>query len=244
MLITKRYLRRYSRQPATLVLAVAEPVMFVLMFRYVFGGAIRVPGGNYVEYLMPGIIGQTVAFASMGTAVALAEDITTGIVDRFRSMPISRSAVLVGRLAWDVIEYSAVIMMMIAIGYLVGFRFANGVVPAVGMLLLALVFGLSMSCVSAFVGMRIRRPEAVASFGLTWLFPLCFISSAFVPVATMPGWLRPVANANPVSVVIETMRSMALGGPIASHLIESLIWLALIVAVFVPMSVRAYKRAA
>jgi len=186
-LLTRRYVRRYSRQPATLVLAVVEPVMFILLFRYVFGGAIQVPGGDYVEYLMPGIVAMTVTFASLGTAVALAEDITTGIVDRLRSMPIARSAVLVGRLAWDVIEYVAMIAMIVLVGSVVGFRFRNGPVVALGMVAMTLGLGLAMSCVSAFVGMRVRGSEAVASFGMLWIFPLCFVSSAFVPVATMPA---------------------------------------------------------
>ncbi len=242
-LIFRRYVRRYSRQPTTLVLAVLQPVMFILLFRFIFGGAIRVPGGNYVEYLMPGIIGMTVAFSCMGTAVALAEDITTGIVDRLRSMPIARSAVLVGRLAWDVIEYLGIILLMVAVGYLIGFEFRNGVLASLAMILLALAFGLTMSCVAAFIGMTVRRPEAVASFGLIWLFPLCFISSAVVPIQTMPGWLQPVANANPVSIVIETLRALAIGGGIGVHLLEAFAWMAAIIAVFVPLSIRAYRRA-
>ena len=201
-------------RPGLLVFTVVQPVIFVLLFRYVFGGAIHAPGsGGYVNYLMPGIIGQTAAFATFATAIALAQEATKGVIDRFRAMPMARSAVLAGRLIADSIRMLIVILVIVGVGYAVGFRFQNGVAGAVGMVLLAEAFGITVCAVSAFVGLAIKDEESVQAFGLIWLFPLTFVSSAFVPIATMPGWLQVFANNQPVTLVINAMRSMALGGP-------------------------------
>jgi ABC-2 type transport system permease protein/oleandomycin transport system permease protein len=233
--------------PAYVFFTVIQPVMFVLLFRYVFGGAIpvTVPGG-YVNYLMPGIIGQTAAFASFGTAIGLASELQKGVIDRFRSMPMARSAVLAGRLLADTARMAVTIVIIVAVGYAVGFRFHGGVGPAVGMVVVAVVFGLAICTVSAFTGLAIKDEESVQSFGLVWLFPLTFVSSAFVPISSMPGWLAAFANNQPVTQVIDTMRRLALGpaaGPWGDHLWLSLVWMAAIVAVFVPLAVRAYRRA-
>ena len=242
--LTRRSLLVWLRVPAFVVFTVVQPVMFVLLFRYVFGGAIHVgiPGG-YVDYLMPGIIGQTAAFASIGTAIALAQELQRGVIDRFRSMPMTRSAVLAGRLTADAARMLVTILVILGVGYLVGFRFRNGAVPAVGMVLLSVTFGLTVCCVSAFIGLAIKDEESVQAFGLIWLFPLTFVSSAFVPIASMPGWLQTFANNQPVTLVINAMRALALGGPISPYLWKSLVWLAGILVVFGPLAVRAYKRA-
>ena len=246
LVITRRNLLVWMRVPAYLVFTVVQPVIFVLLFRYVFGGAIQAPGaGGYVSYLMPGIIGQTAAFATFATAIALAQEAKKGVIDRFRAMPMARSAVLAGRLIADSIRMMIVILVIVGVGYAVGFRFQNGVVGAVGMVLLAEAFGVTVCAVSAFIGLAIKDEESVQAFGLIWLFPLTFVSSAFVPIATMPSWLQGFANNQPVTLVINAMRSMALGGPafpLNPALWESLVWLAGVLIVFVPLAVWSYRR--
>ncbi|HEX4217556.1 MAG TPA: ABC transporter permease [Acidimicrobiales bacterium] len=241
--LTRRDIMVWARNPAFLVFAIVQPVMFVLLFRYVFGGAINVnvPGG-YVNFLMPGIIAQSAAFASFGTAIALARQIQRGVIDRFRSMPMARSAVLLGRLMADTIRLAITVLVILAVGYAVGFRFENGVVPAILMVVLGVVFGVAICTISAYVGLAIRDEESVGSFGLIWLFPLTFVSAAFVPVASMPGWLQAFAKNQPVTIVIDEMRALALGGPLAQHAWQSAVWLAGIFLVFVPLAVRAYRR--
>jgi len=243
--ITRRNLLVWMRVPAYIMFTVIQPVMFVLLFRYVFGGAIAVPGvkGGYVNFLLPGIIGQTAAFATFGTAIALAQELQKGVIDRLKSMPMARSAVLAGRLVADTIRMFITIVIVVGVGYLVGFRFENGVGLAIGMIVLATVFGLAICCISAYTGLAIGDEESVQAFGLVWLFPLTFLSSAFVPIQSMPGWLQAFANNQPVTYVINVMRSMALGGPIAADLWKSIAWLAGIFIVFAPLAVRAYKRA-
>ena len=243
--ITRRNLLVWVRVPAYIVFTVIQPVMFVLMFRYVFGGAIAVKGiqGGYVNFLMPGIIGQTAAFATFGTAIALAQELKKGVIDRLKSMPMARSAVLAGRLVADTGRMTVTIVIVIGVGYAVGFRFENGVVPAIAMLVLAIVFGLAICCIAAFTGLAIGDEESVQAFGLIWLFPITFLSSAFVPIHTMPGWLQAFANNQPVTYVIDTMRALALRGPIEANLWKSAVWLAGIFIVFAPLAVRAYRRA-
>jgi len=243
--ITRRNLLVWMRVPAYIVFTVIQPVIFVLMFRYVFGGAIAVPGvrGGYVSFLMPGIIGQTAAFATFGTAIALAQELKKGVIDRLRSMPMARSAVLAGRLVADTARMTITILIVLAVGYAVGFRFQNGVGPAILMIVLAVAFGVAICVIAAFTGLAIGDEESVQAFGLIWLFPLTFLSSAFVPISTMPGWLQAFANNQPVTFVINTMRALALGQPIEANLLKSLAWLAGIFIVFAPLAVRAYKRA-
>jgi ABC transporter DrrB family efflux protein len=243
--ITRRNLLVWMRVPAYIVFTVIQPVMFVLMFRYVFGGAIPVNvKGGYVSFLMPGIIGQTAAFATFGTAIALAQELKKGVIDRLRSMPMARSAVLAGRLVADTARMFVTILIIIGVGYAVGFRFQNGLVPAVLMVVLAVVFGVAICLIAAFTGLAIGDEESVQAFGLIWLFPITFLSSAFVPISTMPGWLQAFANNQPVTYVIDTMRALALGhAPIEANLLKSIAWLAGIFIVFAPLAVRAYKRA-
>jgi ABC-2 type transport system permease protein/oleandomycin transport system permease protein len=244
LIITRRNLLVWMRVPAYIVFTVIQPVMFVLMFRYVFGGAIQVnvPGG-YVNFLMPGIIGQTAAFATFGTAIALAQELKKGVIDRLKSMPMARSAVLAGRLVADTARMFVTMVIVIGVGYAVGFRFENGAGPAVAMIVLATVFGLAICCIAAFTGLAIGDEESVQAFGLIWLFPITFLSSAFVPIQSMPGWLQAFANNQPVTYVINTMRALALGGPVEANLWKSIASLAAIFIIFAPLAVRAYKRA-
>ncbi len=242
--LTRRDLLIWLRNPAYLFFTVIQPVMFVLLFVYVFGGAIPVAvKGGYVSFLMPGIIAQSAAFASFGTAISLARQLQKGVIDRFRAMPMARSAVLLGRLVADTARISITLLVILAVGYAVGFRFQNGALPAVLMVLLGVAFGVTICTVSAFVGLAIKDEESVGSFGLVWLFPLTFVSAAFVPVSTMPGWLQAFAKNQPVTIVIDEMRALALGGPLSLHAWQSAVWLAGVVAVFVPLAVRAYRHA-
>ena len=242
--ITYRNLLVWLRVPAYIVFTVIQPVIFVLMFRYVFGGAIHVAvKGGYVNFLMPGIIAQTAAFATFGTAISLAQELKKGVIDRLKSMPMARSAVLAGRLVADTMRMTVTILIVIGVGYAVGFRFENGVIPAILMVALGIFLGVSICMISAFTGLAIGDEESVQAFGLFWLFPVTFLSSAFVPISTMPGWLQAFANNKPVTYVVDTMRSLAIGGPIEASLWKSLVWLVGILVVFGPLAVRAYKRA-
>ena len=242
--MTWRNLTVWRRVPAYLVFTLVQPAIFTLLFRYVFGGAIPVQvNGGYVNYLLPGVIGQTAAFATMATAISLAIEAQRGSIDRLRVMPIARSAVLLGRLSADGVRMLVTILVITGVGYGVGFRFQNGVLAAIGVIALAELFGLTMCVVSCFIGLALKQEEAVQAFGLIWLFPLTFLSSAFVPVESMPGWLQAFANHQPVTYIIDSMRALALGGPIAHDLTIGLAWLAGILVVFAPLAVRAYKRA-
>jgi ABC transporter DrrB family efflux protein len=241
--MTKRNLRVWTRVPAFIVFSLVQPIMFMLLFRYVFGGAInvRAPGG-YVDYLVPGVIAQTCAFTSFGTAISLAQELEKGSIDRLRSMPIARSAVLVGRLTADLMRLAVVLLILLGLGYAVGFRFHNGVLAAIFMYLLAIGLGVVVCCVAAFSGLAIKDEESVQAFGFLWVFPFSFVSAAFVPVSTLPGWMQAFANNQPLSIVIEEMRSLALGGPLALHAWQSAAWLIALLAVFGSLAVRAYRR--
>jgi ABC-2 type transport system permease protein/oleandomycin transport system permease protein len=241
--LTRRELLLWVRVPAYIMFTVVQPVMFVLMFRYVFGGAIPVSTqGGYVDFLLPGIIGQSAGFASFATAISLARQSQLGVIDRFKAMPMARGAVLGGRLSADAVRMLLTILVLVGVGYAVGFRFHNGVGPAIAMVAIAEAFGLAICCVSGAIGLAIKDEESVQAFGLIWLFPITFVSSAFVPVSTMPGGLQAFANHQPVTFVIDAMRALALGGPVEPHLWEALVSIAGIFAVFGPLAVRVYKR--
>ena len=243
LVMAKRNLIVWRRVPAFLVFTIVQPMIFTLLFRYVFGGAIPVdlPGG-YVSYLIPGIIGQTAAFASMATAISLAFEVQKGVVDRLRAMPMARSAFLAGRLLADLARMTITILVIVGIGYIVGFRFSNGFGPAVGMIALAIGLGFSVCLISAAIGLWLKNEESTQAFGLIWLFPLTFVSSAFVPVESMPGWLQAFANNQPITHVVNALRSLALGTPMGDNLWLSVVWLVGIVIVFVPVAVRLYQR--
>jgi ABC transporter DrrB family efflux protein len=240
--VTWRNLLQYVRIPELLVFSTLQPVMFVLLFAFVFGGAIQVPGGNYVNYLMPGIFVQTAVFGATATGVGLTEDLKRGMIDRFRSLPMSRSAVLTGRTFADLLRNFFVILLMTAVGYLIGFRFMEGPLYAFLALTLVGLFGYAFSWVEAYIGLRAPNAEVAQAAGFIWIFPLTFVSSAFVPVSTMPTWLQPIANANPVTIAVNTIRGLVNGGVTTWDIVLTLGWIAAILAVFVPLSVRAYRR--
>lgn len=240
--VARRNVITWTRMPAYLVTTLLQPVMFLMVFRYVFGEAIKVTNvGGYVNFLLPGVIAQSIGFAAFGTGVAMAREVGSGVIDRYRSMPIARSAVLFGRLSADSLRMLATVLVMTTLGYAVGFRFQTGPGGAVAMIVMATAFGVAMCSVAAYIGIAIRHLETVQSVGLFWLGPLMFVSTAFVPAASMPGWLPYFAANQPASEVIDAMRSLALGGPEA-HLAPALAWLVGITALFSYLGVRAYRR--
>jgi ABC transporter DrrB family efflux protein len=243
--LTKRNLRTASRQPQLLVFAAIQPVIFILLFRFVFGGAITAPGSiDYVNYLLTGIFVQTLTFASIQTGIGLSEDVHKGIVDRFKSMPLSRGAFLAGRIGADLARNVVVITVMIGVGYAVGFRFTNGVTGALLAVLLLLAWGFTFSWVGAFLGLSLSSPETVQAASFPLIFPLVFASSIFVPVQTMPGWLQAFVKVNPITLVADSVRALALGEPF--DLLPSLGWaalgMALILGVFSTLAVRKYRQ--
>jgi ABC-2 type transport system permease protein/oleandomycin transport system permease protein len=243
--VTMRNLRHFWRQPDLLVFSTIQPVMFVILFVYVFGGAVGLalpPGVTYVDYLLPGILVQSVTFRASNTAVGLSEDLRKGVIDRFRSMPMARSAVLLGRTTADLVRNILIIGLMIVVGYLVGFSFHAGIIPALGCVALVAAFGFALCWIFAFVSLVVKGAETAQTAGFVLLFPLVFASSVFVPVATLPSWLQPIAKASPVTLTADAARTLALTGGVPHSLWGSLAWIVGIVAVFVPLSVWRYRR--
>jgi ABC-2 type transport system permease protein/oleandomycin transport system permease protein len=241
VVIARRNLIGIARTPQLLVFATIQPILFVLLFRYVFGGAINVPRVSYVDYLIPGIIVQTVVFGATSTAVGLSEDMSKGIIDRFRSLPMSRSAVLGGRTIADLVRNVFVVLLMIAVGTAVGFRFHNGFLPAVAAVFVALLLGYCLSWVFAFIGLTVADPESAQLAGFLPIFPLVFASSVFTSIQSMPGWLQAFAKVQPITRAADTVRALTQGGPVAANLIWTLLWSIAILAVFAPLAVRRYR---
>jgi ABC transporter DrrB family efflux protein len=242
--VTGRNLRHYVRQPDLLTFSTIQPVLFVLLFVYVFGGAVgrSLPNGvAYVDFLLPGIFVQSVTFGASQTAVGLSEDLQRGVVDRFRSMPMARSAVLLGRTVADLVRNTLIIGLMIAVGYLVGFRFHGGVAGAVACIAVVAAFGFALSWIFAFVALTVRGAEAAQTAGFVVIFPLVFASSVFVPVSSMPHWLQAFAKISPVTVTADAARSFALFGNPASLGVAAA-WIGGLLAIFIPLSVWRYRR--
>jgi ABC transporter DrrB family efflux protein len=241
--ITRRNLIGYLRVPQLLVFSTIQPVIFVVMFRYVFGGAINVPGGvAYVDFLMPGIFVQTVVFGAIATAIGLAADLKSGLMERFHALPMARSAVLTGRTTADLSRNVFVVILMMVVGFLVGWRVHTDIWGLLGGGLLVLMFGYAMSWVFAVVGLAVGDPESAQAAAFPVLAPLVFASSAFVPVETMPGWLQAFANHQPVSATATAVRALTLGGGTASDIWPAILWCAGILVVFAPFAVRLYRR--
>jgi ABC transporter DrrB family efflux protein len=242
--ITGRNLRRLVRVPTLLVFATVQPVLFVLLFTYAFGGAVHVPGtARYIDYLLPGIFVLAIGFGASQTGVAIAEDLATGMIDRFRSLPISGAAVLAGRVTADALRNLFVVLLMTGIGAAVGFRFHAGPALAVAAVGLAVATGAAFSWLNLLLGLAVRDPE---SAGLAGIFPvviLFFTSSVLVPVATMPGWLQAFARANPVTVITAALRALCLGGATTRPVTEAAAWLAALLAVTIPAAVVRYRHA-
>jgi ABC-2 type transport system permease protein/oleandomycin transport system permease protein len=245
--VTWRNLKGMTRTPQVIVFSTIQPVIFVLNFRYVFGGALSgalPPGVPYVDFLMPGIFVQTVTFGSTAIAVGMATDLRTGLIERFRSLPMARSAVLAGRTLADLVRNALVVALMMVVGFAVGFRIHAGVAGLLGAFLLLLAFMFSLSWVFATIGLSIGDPEAAQAATFPLMAVLVFASTAFVPSATMPGWLQAYADHQPVSDVADAVRALVLGGPTAGKVLIALAWCAGIVALFAPLAVARYRRAA
>jgi ABC transporter DrrB family efflux protein len=238
-----RQLRKILRRPMYVVYLFVQPVIFVLLFRYVFGGAINTGRISYVNYLMPGILVMTAVFGALTTGLGLTEDVAAGVVDRFRSLPIARSAVLIGRTAADLTTNLFSLIVMLALGLAVGFRPSQPIWEILLAIALVVAFAYVFSWISAFVGLTARNPETAQSVGFIWVFPLVFASSAFVPTSAMPSVVRSFADVNPVTLVVNAARAMTIGhGHAVGPALGTLAWLVALLVVFVPLSVRALHR--
>ena len=257
--MTKRNLIAYTRVPEAIFFSSVQPIMFVLLFRYVFGGAIPTPGYHYVQFLMPGIFVQTVAFGSIGTSIGLAEDLQKGLIERFRALPMSRWAVLAGRTTADLCRNLFVMILMTAVGYAVGYRIGTNVGEYLAGIVLLLLFAYALSWGFAFIGLAAPNSETAQLMSFPLLFPLTFASSAFVPLQSMPGWLQGFAQHQPVSIVVNAARDLMSGvpkpdlvfppfttivstGQTSSTVFWAVIWSLGILAVLAPVSVRRYRR--
>ena len=239
-----RQLRKTLRKPMYLSYVLLQPVMFVLLFRYVFGGAIDTGGVAYVDFLLPGIIVQSVIFGALMTGLGLTEDLKAGVVDRFRSLPIARSAVLLGRTGADLVVNAISLAVMVLVGLAVGFRPSQPAYELALAFVLVLGFAYAFSWISALVGLTVRDPETAQSAGFIWVFPLTFASSAFVPAASMPGVVQTFAEVNPVTLAVDASRALTIGGgDVLTPAVGTLAWLAVLLLLFVPLSVRAFRRA-
>jgi ABC-2 type transport system permease protein/oleandomycin transport system permease protein len=241
--ITRRILIRTLRSPEELASSTSTPIIFVLLFRYVFGGAIDVGSTGYANYLMAGIFVLTIAFSALSAGTGLAQDLQSGLIDRFRSLPIGRSAVITGRVLATLVRSVFTLALVVAVGLVVGFRPEGGVAEWAAALGLLLVFGLALSWVGIAVALVVRNPEAVQNLVTTLVFPLTFLSSAFVPAATMPALLRAFVANQPMTQVIDAVRALVLDRPAGPEAWLTLAWSAALVAVFAPLAVFAYGRA-
>ena len=251
-----RSLKRIPRTPDMVIYATIQPIMFVLLFAYVFGNAIPIPGfpgaRAYREFLMSGIFAQTMAFAVASSSVGLADDMSKGLIDRFRSLPMARSGVIAGRVVGDLVFNAFVMVVMVLCGLLVGWRWHNGFGQALAAFGILLLFAFSMLWVGALIGLSVGSPEVATSAGLIWLFPLTFLSNAFVPTPSLPEALQPIAEWNPISSIVAACRHL-FGNPSpfaspdgfpAQHPVWlSLIWCSVIIVVFAPLAVRKYRSA-
>jgi ABC-2 type transport system permease protein len=241
--MTRRNLYHYLRVPALVAVAVTQAVLFVVMFTYVFKGAIHTPGVAYVDYLMPGIVVLAVAFGSPNTGVGLAEDLTTGMLDRFRSLPMARPALLAGRTLADAVRNLLVVLLMIGVGHLIGFRFHAGPLAAMAAIALPVAVGFVLSWFAALIGLATGDTETAGTASLLPIIPLAFTSSAFVPLDTMPGPLQAWADINPITHIVDADRALILGGPTATLLLQALAWLAAVAVLIIPVALWRYHHA-
>lgn len=237
-----RNLRHLKRSPELVLFSLVQPIMFILLFAYVFGGAINVEGGNYPQFLLPGILVQMVLFGSVaGTTIGIATDMERGLMDRFRSMPMNRSAVLVGRTLSEILRNVVAVLVVVVMGLLIGFRFQGGFVSALGGIALLLLFGYALTWLGAMIGLSVPNAEAAQSAGLIWIFPFSLISSAFVPTDSMPNWLQVYADASPMTTTVNALRDLFNGNPPGLDVLLTVAWSLLMIAVFAPLATRKYS---
>jgi len=240
--VTRRNLIKNIRTPQVVIFSAIQPVLILLLFTYVFGGIASVPGVSYKLFVVPAVLIQTMSFSAMSTGIALTTDLAEGMIDRFRSLPITRSAVLAGRTMADLARSTFSLGLMILVSYGIGFRFKAGALPALGAIGVAMLFAFAFSWISATIGLAVKDPEAAQAAGFIWIFPLIFASTAFTPLDRLPGWMQPWARINPISSTAEALRALSLGGPTTTPLWHAVAWLAGIVVVFSVLSVRVYRR--
>ena len=241
-LVAGRNLRKVLRNTRLIVFSTIQPLLQLILFAYVFAGVARVPGVAYRDFVVPAVIVQTMVFSAMGTGVGIANDLHTGMIDRFRSLPIARSAFLVGRTVSDSLRLGIQAVLLVIAASIIGFRFHNGPLPAAGMVLVVVVFGMALTAFSAWLGLTLRDPESVQAAAFIPILPLIFTSSAFAPVSRLPGWMQPLAKVNPVTAAIDTARGLALGGPhTTTALWHFAVWWVVIVAAFTALAVRRYR---
>ncbi len=244
LVLAERNLIRLPRQPDLAIGFTIQPVMFVLLFAYVFGGAIVTPGFDYIDFLIPGIIVQNTAFGGFVTALGLSEDLNKGLIDRFRSLPTSRASVLAGRTLADVVTNAISVIVLLVTGLIIGFSFETSLPQIIGGIGLLLLFGYAFSWIFAVIGMSVSSPEAANGIGFTLIFPITFISSAFVPVDSLPSALNAFAQVNPITIVVDAMRSLWLGTPAGNSVWGAVVWSFVLIAIFAPIAVAKYRRAA
>ncbi|MGH3377603.1 MAG: ABC transporter permease [Actinoallomurus sp.] len=246
VVITRRHLKHTTRIPELLFFSMMQPIIFILLFTVVFANAIKIPGMDYKNYMMPAIFVQTMAFATTGTAAGFADDLQKGLVDRFRSLPMARSAVLIGRLVAEAARNTLTLFIMIGAGYVVGFRFAGGFLPAVAGILLLLAFAFAFSAIGTVIGLAVKSVEAAQMASTIWIFPLTFVSNGFVPMTALPGWLQGVVRHSPVTQMNNALRAMFYGHgqALTSPALQSVAWTLGIIVVFLALGVRQYKKAA
>jgi len=242
--LAERNLMRLPRQPDLAIGFTIQPIMFVLLFAYVFGGAIVTPGFDYIDFLIPGIIVQNVCFGGFVTALGLSEDLNKGLIDRFRSLPTSRASVLAGRTLADLVTNFLGIVVVLGTGLIIGFNFQTGVLEVIAGLLILILFGYASSWIFAVIGMSVSSPEAANGVGFTLIFPITFISSAFVPVDSMPDALQWFADINPVTILVDAIRHLWLDTPAGNSVWGSVVWAIALIAIFAPISVAKYRKAA
>ncbi|MFD3681909.1 ABC transporter permease [Streptomyces sp. NPDC058613] len=255
LVIAKRNLIRMSRIPEMVIFGLIQPIMFVVLFSYVFGGSMMIGGStsavDYRNFLMAGIFAQTVTFATAGAGAGIADDMHKGLIDRFRSLPMARGAVLTGRTLADLVQTALTLVVLAIVALLVGWRIHEGIPKALAGFALLLLLGYAFSWIGALIGLSVRTPEAATSGGLIWLFPVTFISNAFVPTENMASWLQPIAEWNPFSATVQACRelfgnpgvSTSDAWPMVHPVWASLIWSVLIVVVFRTLAVRKYRSA-
>lgn len=245
LVLAKRNLVGITRTPEALIDVTLQPMIFLAMFTYIFGGAISHGSRHdYLQFLLPGVLAQTIAFGGAAIGVNLNTDIQKGVFDRFRSLPIARAAPLLGAVLGDVVRYTMLCAVTVGFGYVLGFRAQTNAFEVVAGSLIAIAFALCLSWISVLIGMLARTPGSVQGIVLLIMFPLTFGTSTFVPVATLPGWLRAFTDVNPLTHLIGTLRGLFLGGPVQSDLLWTFAWMAILLVVFVPLALRAYRRRA
>jgi ABC-2 type transport system permease protein/oleandomycin transport system permease protein len=244
LVVTERNLVRLTRAPDLVLAFTVQPVMFLLLFVYVFGGAIQTPGHDYKDFLLPGIIVQNIAFGGFVTALGLNEDLKKGLIDRFRSLPMARAAVLAGRTTADIFTNTLSVAVLLGTGLIIGFRFDASLIEIVAGFGLLLLFGYAFSWVFALLGLLVSSPEAANSLGFIAVFPLTFISSAFVPSESMPSGLQWFADINPFTIIVDAMRALWIGDPAGNSVWGAFVWALVIIAIFAPLAVSRYRRAA